>query len=80
MTGVEYVWSDFEPDEGDEIPGKFILTIGTNGDYGIEEVAVIVHRTCNGRYPIDGELANKKREDARFIVDALNEKFQAMGG
>lgn len=71
-----YDWTDFEEDESsDAIPDKWILTIREGG----EELAVIVHRHSE-RYPIDGVLADEKRERAQFIVDALNEKYERRGG
>jgi hypothetical protein len=63
-------WFDFEEDQStDNIPDKYILTIAGPDD---EELAFIVHRTCGGRFPLDGEVANRKRETAQRIVDALN--------
>ena len=67
---MRFGWRDFEEDEADEIPGKYILTI-YDGE-PLDEMAVIVHRVCEGKYPLDGELANRKRADAQRIVDALN--------
>jgi len=67
---MQYRWYDFEEDESsDAIPDKYVLSI-VNED--AEEVAVIVHRTVGGRYPLDGALASWKRENAQRIVDALN--------
>ncbi|QAU06670.1 hypothetical protein SEA_WILLIAMBOONE_170 [Gordonia phage WilliamBoone] len=72
---MQYGWIDFEIDEStDGIEDKFIATIGLldeNG-YVFVEIAVIVHRTLNGLYPLDGEVAERKRKDAQMIVDALN--------
>lgn len=72
-------WLDFEPEpdttgDGSGDPDKYILTIadGLGTEHWPEEVAVIVHRTCDGRYPIDGDLANQKRHNAQVICDALN--------
>ena len=45
-----------------------------DGYYIPDEIAVIVHRTCGGKYPLDGDLANQKRANAQMIVDALNAK------
>lgn len=74
MSGYGYQWFDFEPEEdGAEgvvtDPDKHILTIA---DPDGEELAVIVHRTCNGKYPVDGDLANAKRRRAAVIVAALD--------
>lgn len=64
----EFAWEDFQEDEStDAIPDKYILTITKHG----EEFATIVHRASEA-YPIDGNLANQKRENAQLIVDALN--------
>lgn len=70
-----YGWLDFEEDESsDSIPDKYILTIGTFNEHHefVDEIAIIVHRTAGGQYPLDGELAESKRKDAQRIVDALN--------
>src|SRR4051794_23896356 len=72
-------WLDFEPEpdgtgDGSGDPDKHILTIaiGLGTISWPEEIAVIVHRTCDGKYPIDGDLANRKRRHAQIIVAALN--------
>ena len=52
----------------DAIPDKYILTISRDG----EEFAVIIHRTCKGTYPLDGEVAEQKIQDGALIVAALN--------
>ena len=65
-----YMWSGWDEDDStDEIPDKYIITIWTPGE---EEMAVIVHRTCDGKYPLDGDVANEKLLNAQQIVDALN--------
>jgi len=73
---MTYGWIDFDVDEStDEVPDKYVLFIGTwdtSGSYD-EEVAVMVHRTVGGMYPLDGEIANRKRRMAQRIVDLLNE-------
>ena len=58
-------WED--EDEGRE--GVHYLTIA-DGDG--EEIAVIIHRICDGKYPLDGELAMAKFANAQHIVKALN--------
>lgn len=66
-----YAFHDFDLDDSsDAIPHKYVLEIEDlhTGD----EVAVIVHRTEGGRFPLDGHVAEKKRRNARMIVDALN--------
>lgn len=63
----EYSWFDWE--ESVDVAEMYYLTIV---DSEGEEYALIAHRTCNGDYPLDGELAESKRERAQFIVDALN--------
>lgn len=67
-------WFDFEPEpqttgDGSGDPDKQILTIATDDG---EELAVIVHRTCHGGFPIDGPTANHKRALAEHIVTTLN--------
>lgn len=48
---------------------------GDNGD-SADEVAVIIHRTCSGKYPLDGTLARDKEAMAQLIADALNAYHQ----
>lgn len=72
MSG-RYDWLDFEPEpdgtgDGSGDPDKHILTIRRDG----EEYAIIVHRACYGRYPLDGVVADAKRSRAQHIVDTLN--------
>ena len=75
VSTTRYGWSDFEEDEStDEIPEKFVLSIGRLDDRGHlsdDPMAVIVHR-ASAAFPIDGDVANAKRADAQMIVDALN--------
>lgn len=75
----DVAWLDFEPEpdttgDGSGDPDKYILTIasGLGTVYWPEEIAVIVHRTCGGKYPLDGDVANRKRNNAQVICDALN--------
>lgn len=68
-----FQWFDFEAEpemtgDGSGDPDKYYLTIA---DGEGEEFAVIVHRASD-MFPIEGELANQKRERAQVIVDALN--------
>lgn len=68
-------WNDFEREpeitgDGSGDPDTWYLTIR---DEDGEEIAVICHRTVDGKYPIDGDVANRKRHNAQVIVDALNE-------
>jgi hypothetical protein len=79
-----YGWLDFEPEpdttgDGSGDPDKFILTIaaGLGTIMWPDELAVIVHRTCGGKYPLDGVVANEKRRTAQMIVDALNRDARA---
>lgn len=73
-------WLDFEPEpdmtgDGEGDPEKFILTIASGlgaNCWRAEEIAVIVHRTVGGKYPLDGPEAERKRHNAQVIVDALN--------
>lgn len=61
--------TDWEVDESsDAIEGKYMITIDRDG----EEIAVIVHRTCGGRYPLNSNMAMSKVRDADMIVGALN--------
>lgn len=69
MSTNPYTWTDFEPDEFDNIPDKHYITIL---DEVGEEFAIIVHRTCGGDYPLDGAVAEVKRGRAQMLVDALN--------
>jgi hypothetical protein len=68
-----YGWWGWQPetdnDNPDDREGVWYLTIV---DPDGEEYAVIMHRTCNGKYPIDGELARRKVAQAKHIVAALN--------
>lgn len=70
-----YGWIDFDADEStDNVDDKYVAVIGpldTNGCV-TDELAIIVHRTCGGRFPLDGDVANNKRATAQQIVDALN--------
>lgn len=74
-------WDDFELDESsEEIPDKYILTICEGLPEDFNEVAVIVHRTVGGKYPLDGEMAAVKRANATYIVEALNLMAQCDAG
>jgi len=57
--------ADFEPGR----PDTYFLTICHPDG---EEYAVIIHRTVDGQFPLDGEVAKGKEADAQRIVDALN--------
>lgn len=68
-----YDWIDFEPEpdltgDGEGDPDKHIILIREDG----EEFATIVHRTCGGKYPLDGPTAEEKRRNAEHMIDALN--------
>ncbi|WP_159599953.1 hypothetical protein [Agromyces humi] len=67
-----YDWIDFEEDEADGIAGKYVLTIRRDE----EEFAVIVHRTVDGKFPLDGVVADMKRMHAELIVDELNAAYE----
>lgn len=74
MTDTNFLWFDFEPEpdgtgDGSGDPDKHILTIAYPDG---EELAVIVHRTCDSDFPIDGPVARHKRALARHIVYALD--------
>ena len=67
-------WNDFEAEpemtgDGSGDPEMHYITI--RGEDG-EEIAVIAHRLVGGKYPLDGEVAERKRHNAQVIVDALN--------
>lgn len=73
-TSDPFKWFDFESEpemtgDGSGDPEKHYLTIAYPDG---EELAVIVHRTCGGKFPIDGELADSKRRAAQHIVAALD--------
>lgn len=66
-----YHWLGWEAEEDFE-PGRpdtYFLTICYPDG---EEMAVIVHRTVDGKFPLDGEGAKQKEQRAQAIVDALN--------
>lgn len=66
-----YHWLGWES-EDEYPPGRpdtYFLTICYPDG---EEMAVIVHRTVGGKFPLDGEVAKRKEADAQRIVDALN--------
>ena len=66
-----YDWTGWESEEeatdGPARPVTHFITIREDG----EELAVIIHRTCGGQYPLDGELAKSKEAVAERIVAAL---------
>lgn len=72
MPEQRYDWTDFEAETDlgnpDDREGVYYLTIRDEG----EELAILVHRTCGGRNPLDGKFAERRRRDAQRIVDALN--------
>lgn len=71
-----YSWTGWESEEeatdGPARPDTHFITIREDG----EELAVIVHRTCDGQFPLDGEVAKSKEAIADRIVAAL----RAVGG
>lgn len=72
--GEGFYWTDFELEssttgDGAGEPGKYILTIVGPDD---EEYATVVHRVCDGQYPLEGDLAKAKQVRAQRIVEALN--------
>jgi hypothetical protein len=78
-----YGWeAETDLDNDDDREGVHFLTIaqvevdGSKGD----EWAIVVHRTCDGKYPLDGAVAARKLNNAEFIVDALNKAVQDLGG
>lgn len=73
-----YGWTGWEAEpnmtgDGSGDPDKHFLTI--NDPEG-EEYALIVHRVCNGKFPLDGEVAYEKTLRAKNIVAALNDQIQ----
>lgn len=79
LEGQPYGWLDFEAEpemtgDGAGDPEKFFLLIGEwdRGAYS-DEVCTIVHRTCGGKYPLDGTIAERKRLVAQHIVKLLND-------
>jgi hypothetical protein len=70
-SGYGFTGWEAEADLGndDDREGVHYLTI-TDPDG--EEYAVIVHRVCDGRYPLDGPGAQSKVRRAEHIVAALN--------
>ena len=63
-TGWE---SEEEPTDGPARQDTHFITIREDG----EELAVIIHRTCGGQFPLDGELAKSKEAAADRIVAGL---------
>lgn len=72
MTTRTYGWFgwDAETDSGnnDDRQGVHHITITEDG----EEYATITHRTVEGKYPLDGEVAQEKLARAKRITAALN--------
>lgn len=72
----EFTWIDFEPEpdgtgDGSGDPNKHILTIlDPDGD----EFAIIVHRV-SAQFPLDGPVANEKRERAAWACNALSKEW-----
>lgn len=66
-----YDWTGWESEEeatdGPARPDTHFITIREDG----EEIAVIIHRTCGGQFPLDGELAKSKEAMADRIVAGL---------
>lgn len=65
---VEGWTAETDLDNPDDREGVHYLTVTQDG----EEFAVIVHRTVDGKYPLDGEVALAKEQRARHIAAALN--------
>lgn len=65
-----YTYTDWEPETNypDGRPDVYFISIVDH--YG-DEVAVIIHRTCDGLYPLDGPVARSKMERAQKIANAL---------
>lgn len=69
MDKYEYSIEDWQEECEGRKDDPWFLTIL---DPDNEEYAIIIHRTCNGRFPLDGELANSKVRRAHRIMNALN--------
>jgi len=69
MSGFDWTgWeSEEEATDGPARPDTHFITIREDG----EEIAIIVHRTCDGEFPLDGEEAKSKEVMADRIVAAL---------
>jgi hypothetical protein len=83
MFGIFNVWTaETELDNFDDREGVYFFTIGEFEDDGSmgREWAVVIHRVCDGRFPLDGAEAEKKVEQAQFMVDSMNQALQNMGG
>lgn len=64
--------AETDNDNPDDREGVYYLTVVADpGDFN-EEIATIVHRVVDGKYPLDGEVARQKEHIAQVIVDALN--------
>lgn len=70
---AKYGWTDWQS-EYEELGSD-----GREGVYWIEifeedegEIACIIHRTVDGKFPLDGPVAKEKEARAQMIVDALN--------
>lgn len=75
----QYDWVGWEAEpettgDGSGDPEKHFLTIR---DPSGEELALIVHRTVGGKFPLDGEVADEKITNADMIVSALNKRSEA---
>lgn len=76
MTNYHFGWMDFDEDEFDYIPDKYIATVGVwtgteEDSYFSDEVFTITHRASE-RYPLDGDVAERKRQDAEALANILN--------
>ena len=71
MSGYQVLgWAEeTELGNDDDRRDVWFLTIA---DREGEELATVIHRTCAGRYPIDGDAANQKVNLANWIVDCMN--------
>lgn len=63
-----------EPDDStDAIPDKYVGTLGVWEDgHFHEELAVVVHRTADGAWPLDGPEARDKEADLADLAAILN--------
>lgn len=79
-THITFFVSGYTPDytatywehEGDQPDGREGVYYITILDPEGEEYAVIMHRTCNGEYPLGGQVANEKLNRSLELCRALN--------
>lgn len=77
---MPYYMTDWEAEtdigNDDDREGVYFLTIHHPDG---EEMAVVIHRVCDGRFPIDGDVAQAKVKSAELIVNSLNARSFLLG-